>query len=115
MFFHQREEAVCCCAGDDLEIPSVLKALERADEVAMQPIDVDLAALHEAVVINSCQMIYFRLGLCPIDFTFGESDRPIKIHKIALAQQIIIEHRAQGRSERHGQAERNTIADQTLK
>ena len=61
MLLHQREKPVGRRAGDDFEKAAILKALECADEIAMQPIDVDLAALQKAVVINPRQMIYFRL------------------------------------------------------
>src|ERR1700759_105716 len=61
VLLHQWKKPVCCRAGDNLEKTAVLVALERSDEIAMQPINVDLATLQKAVVINPGQMINFRL------------------------------------------------------
>src|ERR1700688_1549063 len=60
-------------------------------------------------------MVDLRLRLGPVDFAFRERDCAIDVHEIALAQQSIIEHRAERRRERHGEPERNTIANQTFK
>jgi hypothetical protein len=47
MFLHQRQKSMCGRAGDDLQNTVVLESSKRSDEIALQTVDVDLAAFEK--------------------------------------------------------------------
>ena len=79
MFLHQRQKSMCGRAGDDLQNTVVLESSKRSDEIALQTVDVDLAAFEKTAMIDPGEVIDLRLGLRAIDLPFRERDRPIQI------------------------------------
>src|SRR6266436_2005344 len=79
MFLHQRQKSMCGRAGDDLQNTVVLESSKRSDQIALQTVDVDLAAFEKTAMIDPGEVIDLRLGLRAIDLPFRECDRPIEI------------------------------------
>jgi len=79
MFLHQWQKSMGGRTGDDLQTPEVLESLKRFNQIALQTIDVDLAAFEKTAMIDPGEVIDLRLGLRAIDLSFGECNRPIQI------------------------------------
>jgi hypothetical protein len=79
MFLHQRQKTMCGRTGNDLQNPEVLESLKRFDQIALQPIGVDLAAFDKTAMIDPGKVVNLRLGLRAIDLSSGECNRPIQI------------------------------------
>jgi hypothetical protein len=84
-------------AGYDFEMARILKPSKCPDKIAIQAIGVNFAAFQKPVVINSSEMVNLRLGLCPVDFAPSQPYSPVQIAEIAIAQEFVIQHRAQRR------------------
>ena len=65
--------------GNDLQYPEVLESLKRFNQIAIQTIDVDLAAFDKTAMIDPGKVVNLRLGLRAIDLASGQCNRPIQI------------------------------------
>ena len=79
MFFHQRQKSMSGRTGNDLQYPEVLESLKRFNQIAIQTIDVDLAAFDKTAKIDPGKVVNLRLGLRAIDLASGQCNRPIQI------------------------------------
>jgi hypothetical protein len=79
MVLHQWQKSMGGRTGDDLQTPEVLESLKRFNQIAIQTIDVDLAAFQKTAIIDPGKVINLRLGLCALDLLFRECNRPIQI------------------------------------
>jgi hypothetical protein len=52
---------------------------QRFNQIALQTIGVDLAAIDKTAMIDPSKVVNLRLAMRAIDLSFGECNRPIQI------------------------------------
>jgi len=105
MFRHQRQKPMRRAAGDNLQFAHLLEFAERADEVASVAVAERGAGLLKTVVIEPSEIVECPVPLRALDFRSVSSMSFVMWADVAILQQRIEEHRAQGRRQRHRETE----------
>src|SRR4029077_17451598 len=64
--------------------------------------------------IKVCEVAEPWVIAIPFLFTVSEIDQEVEMPHVALAKQLVLQHCAERRRDRHGQLERHTLIDQAL-
>ena len=99
-------------AGDDFETAGILQFAKCPNDIALQRFDEKFARLGEELRVKARQLGELRIVLVALDFLRGEIDQALEVAEIALLQQLVAQHRAEGRGERQREPEVDAFVDQ---
>src|SRR5688572_26384782 len=104
---------MCRGGRHDLEATLLLKLAEHAEQVAV-PLEETVATMREVRVIKLSQSAPLLIFTVALYFAAGQLNQPIEVPNVTLPQELILQHRAEGGCDRHGQLERHLVADEPL-
>jgi hypothetical protein len=104
----QREQGVGGGGSDDFEQPGVLKVAEGADQVSAHRVPGG-AQFEKAPIIIIGQVPESGFPMGAIRFALGESDLGLEGSLVASAQERVLQHGAQGRTEGQGESTPDAI------
>jgi len=101
-------------AGDELDAPAQVQPDETADEVALQPVQVEVAEPDEAGEVEAGHGAEVGIAVGPGDLLRRELDEPGEVAFEAVAEERIVEHADERLREREGKAAGDAIAVESL-
>lgn len=111
-FLHEGKKAVGGAAGNNFEDACILKFTKSGQEVALVTVGEKMTAVVQAVVIEAGEGLKGGVVAGAVEFFRGEFDLFFEAVEVAVLEERIAEHGAEGWSDGHGQAKVNLIADE---
>ena len=111
---HERQEAMRANAGDELDAPALVQPDETADEVALKPVQVEVAEPDEAGEVEAGHGAERCVGLGPGDLLRRQPDEAGEVRFEAVAEEPVVEHADERLREREGDAAGDAIAVEPL-
>src|SRR6267378_4737750 len=107
LLLNQRQQTMGRRAADDFECTRVAQLSKCSEQIAFPFINEEPAALRKQFEVELAQFGQLRLVAISFSLTRREIDEKVKMPDVALAQKIVLQHRAQRRRERHRELERH--------
>src|SRR5438045_1911700 len=101
-------------ATNDFERAAFAQLPKRRWQIAFPFIDKKAPAGGEQLKVKFRQFGEFSSISISLPFARGEVDQKIEMADVTLDQQLVLQHRAQRRRERHGELERHMVVHQPL-
>src|ERR1700756_4505880 len=102
------------CRGDDFKRAGFPQFAKTGKQVAFAFIDKEAPGFAKYFEIKVCELAQLWVIAIPFLFTRSEIDQEVEMPHVTLAKQLVLQHCAERRRDRHGQLERHTLIDQAL-
>ena len=102
------------CRGDDFKRAAVPQFPKRGQQIALVFIDKETPGFVKYFEIKVCEVAELWVIAIPFLFTLSEIDQEVEMSHVAPAKQLVLQHCAERRGDRHGQLEQHALIDQAL-
>src|SRR5581483_287712 len=105
---------MCRRRSDDLQLPAVFQFTKSCKQIGFVLLDKKALGIAKHCEIKLRKLAKLRMSAVPLAFPHGEIDQQIQMPDVALAEELVLEHRAERGSDRHGELERHPLIDEPL-
>ena len=113
-FAHEGKKSVSGSAGNDFENAGVLEFAEGVDEVAVVVVAKEGTAVVEALVVELGEGVESGIVTGTVQFFGGEFQLFFQTVDVAILEEGIAEHGAEGWGHRHGESKINSIPNEAF-
>ncbi len=111
---HERQEAVCRGAGDDLEFSLVLEFPEGGDERAVVPFQEYLPRPGQSPVVHERELVELGRPARPLDLPPREIYQLVQVAQVTVLEERVGHHGDERRREGHGDPEIDALLEQPV-